>query len=98
MEPQNMYRVRIWDNFHYMDEEEAFDHGTFETYEQALAAAKKIVEESVEEHGYDNAQYTMFGDDPGILCPPGASHPHFSAWDYAAELCKRHQSQANPDA
>jgi len=82
------YTVRVWDNFHYMEEDEAYNHGTFETYEEALAAAKAIVEESLSgcvpitgnaEELYE--RYVMFGDDPGIMGPPGT--PHFSAWTYA---------------
>ncbi len=88
------FRVRVWDNFHYMDDEEAYDLGEFDTYEEALEAAKRIVEESVRHHGYDNAQYTMFGEDPGILGPK-TDHPLFSARDYARELCAAKETTEN---
>jgi hypothetical protein len=86
------FRLRVWDNFHYMDESEAFDHGEFDTYEEALAAAMQIVEESVAHHGFKMEEYAMFGDDSGIICPPGDSQPLFSARDYARELCEKHKN------
>ena len=82
------FLVRVYDNFHHMDEQESYDRGEYGTFEEALAAAKEIVERSVAEHGFDHAMYTMFGEDPAIVCPPGNPHPRFSAWDYAAELCE----------
>jgi hypothetical protein len=90
---EKLYTVRVWDNFHYMEEDEAYNHGTYETYEEALAAAKTIVEDSLQECAPNpnnpdklNAdelyhRYVLFGDDPGIMGPPGT--PHFSAWNYA---------------
>lgn len=91
MEQTGKYRVRVWDNFHYMEEDEAYDLGSFDTFEEALAAAKARVEQSVAEHGFDYETYTGFGEDPGIICPPETEHPHFSAWDYARELCEAHR-------
>lgn len=88
MRDESRYTVRVWDNFHYMEEDEAYDAGSFDTYEEALARAKAIVEESVAHHRYDMAEYCGFGDDPGILCPAGTTHPRFSARDYARELCE----------
>ncbi len=41
------YRVMIDDNFHYMDEDERCDSGTFKTYEEAVSAAKEIVDRSL---------------------------------------------------
>jgi hypothetical protein len=40
-----MYRVMVDDNFHYMDEDERFEHGSFPTAEEAIAACKRIVDE-----------------------------------------------------
>ena len=37
----------IDDNFHYMDEDERCDSGTFKTYEEAVSAAKEIVDRSL---------------------------------------------------
>jgi hypothetical protein len=81
------YRVTIADNFHYMDESEYVDGGEFATYDDALARARAIVDESLAsnwEAGMSPAdlmaRYTMFGDDPFIV---PAQEPRFSARDYA---------------
>ncbi len=42
-----VYKLKVYDNFHYMDEEEAYMHGEFDTYEEALKKAKSIVEEHI---------------------------------------------------
>lgn len=83
-----LYLVRVWDNFHYMDDDEAYAHGYFATYEAALAAAKAIVDQSLVDCGVGSSnaedwyqRYTMFGEDPAIFGPAGT--PHFSAWAYA---------------
>jgi hypothetical protein len=68
------YTVFIDDNFHYMDESYRCKHGDFETGEEALEAAKRIVDESLASlhtEGmtasklYDH--YVTFGDDPFII-------------------------------
>ena len=87
MEPTTKYRVLAVDNFHYMEEDNTLEHGQFETYEEALAAAQKIVEESVANHKYDLEMHRQFGDDAILMCPEGTEHPPFKAWVYAAELC-----------
>ena len=85
----NAYRVRVWDNFHYMEEEEAYDLAeTFPTAEAAIAAAKGIVERSCAEVDYDYSTYTGFGEDPGVIAPPGAERVDFSAWNYAQQVCE----------
>ena len=83
------YKVIVYDNAHYMDESESYTHGEFETYEAALSAAKKLVDDEL-----GNAfkpgmppedlyrQFAAFGVDP-VIVPP--SEPPFSAWDYAKE-------------
>lgn len=85
------YIVRIYDNFHYMDEDNIYDQGTYDTYEEALAVAKRIVEEEIDHYGFDMGLYCGFADEPDILCPPGTGHPRFSARDYARELCEKRQ-------
>jgi hypothetical protein len=81
------YRVTIADNFHYMDESEYLDGGVFATYDEALARAKAIVEESLASNWQAGdtpdalmARYTMFGDDAFIV---PAQAPRFSGRDYA---------------
>jgi len=38
------YRVKVDDNFHFMDEGERWCLGTFASYEEALTAATQMVE------------------------------------------------------
>ncbi len=90
------FRVRMYDNFHYMDEDNCYDHGTFDTYEEALAAAKKLVEEEIVHYGYDMSLYCGFADEPGILGPPGVPIERFSARDYARELCAARENKPLP--
>ncbi len=95
--PKRPFTVRVADNFHYMDESESYEHGAFETLEDAIVASKRIVDEflaSALKPGMTAealfSQYKSFGDDPYIL---GSSEPGvpFSAWTYAelrcSELC-----------
>ena len=88
------YKLKIYDNLHYMDDEEAYLHGSFNSYEAALAAAKKIVEEFINsnyEKGFKpedlTSQYKMFGEDPVVINPLGEVQK-FSAWNYAEEYAK----------
>ncbi len=90
------YLVYVDDNFHFLDENERYRLGEFETCEEAMAACKKIVDEFLEK-GYKEGMsfeelysgYTGFGEDPFIISDDKACF--FSAWDYAkkrsAELC-----------
>lgn len=91
------YKVLVDDNFHYMDESERYAAGEFATLDEALAVARKIVDEwlaSAYTPGMTAdalmASYAMFGDDPFIVSRE-ASGILFSARDYArqrvAELC-----------
>ena len=88
------FKVRIRENSHYMDESEAYDHGTFATYVEAEAACRKIVDDYLASarKAVMSAEdlfrsYTMFGEDPTIdgAAPDGA---RFSAWDYARRRCR----------
>jgi len=102
------YKVEVDDNFHFMDEDERWCLGEFATYEEALAAAKRMVEEffgddivgETAEELFEG--YTMMGDDPFIVPFAGASVPksHFSAWDYAKEyaehLVAKQTNRGNP--
>ena len=85
------YKVMVDDNFHYMEEDERWEYGTFATAAAAFAACRKVVDESlIAEYRpgitatqlYD--RYTSFGDEPFIVAPPGAAEDvSFSARDYA---------------
>ncbi len=41
------YTVMVDDNFHYMDEEHRYAIGEFSTFEKAVVACKKIVDEEL---------------------------------------------------
>jgi len=93
------YRIFTGDNFHLYDETEVDDGGTYATEEEAIAAARMIVDKSLRwerrniRNKYDPDelydQYTDFGDSP-VIRPD--TEPPFSAWDYArgrcVEICK----------
>jgi hypothetical protein len=86
------YRLFVDDNYHHMDENERYCAGSFASYGEALAKAKAIVDEFLEQ-GHKNGMtsrelyegYVGFGEDPFII---PASQPPFSAWDYAKERCE----------
>jgi hypothetical protein len=74
-----------------MDESESYTHGEFPTAEEALAAAKKLVDEDLASACSPGMppedlyrQFATFGVDP-VIVP--ALEPPFSAWDYAKERC-----------
>jgi hypothetical protein len=87
------YKVMIDDNFHYMDEDERRELGTYGSVEEALAACRNVVDAWLAANykpGMSSAelieQYKSFGDDPFIMTLPGARvEAKFSAWDYAAK-------------
>ena len=65
------YKVWIDDNFHFMNENERFFHGEFDTPTQSIVASQKIVDDNIEsikeqETDPDKAyeRYVCFGDDP----------------------------------
>jgi len=89
------FKVLVDDNFHYQDESERYEHGDFDTYEEAVDACKKIVDQCLghplSERDRKSAaelysRYMAFGDDPFVSpSPPGEE---FSAWKYAEKRCK----------
>lgn len=84
-----VYRLRICDNFHYMDEDEAYTTGWFFSAEDAIAEARRAV---LQDWGGGTtaeemfSHYTSFGKDPSILGTPEVS---FSAWGFAREEAAR---------
>lgn len=76
-----------------MDDSDAYNHGEYETYEDALVAAKAIVEEFFV-HNYKNGvtaeyllgQYSQYGEDPIILPNEPGENKTFSARTYAEEI------------
>lgn len=90
----NMFEVHVADNFHYMDENEVYTHGDFESWADAVAAARKIVDRCLAEYMKPGITadklyqyYVAFGDDPFITPVPEGEK--FSAWDYAKERCRK---------
>lgn len=84
-----VFTVTVRDNFHYGDESEWYDSGSFSSLEEAENAAKKIVDEYLESAYESNTpasglylSYTCFGEDPFIV------ESSFSAWDYAKQRCE----------
>jgi hypothetical protein len=84
--------VFVDDNFHYMNEDERYKAGVFASYEDALAEAKRIVDEDLAYNMKPGMtadalyeQYIQFGEDPFII--PAGKDDGFSAWDYAKTQC-----------
>ena len=85
-----MFKVRVADNFHYIDPDEVYTHGDFSTWEDAVAAAKRIVDSCLAEYFREGmtpdalfSMYTSFGDDP--YNDPAPLGKKFCGWDYAKE-------------
>jgi hypothetical protein len=91
------YRVLVDDNFHFMDEDERYGVGVFESYAEAVAKCERIVEDCLRvqlQPGMTADElyrmYMMFGEDPWIAGKPEGPSS-FSAWDFARtrtrEIC-----------
>ncbi len=85
------YEVFVDDNFHYMDEDERYSSGEFQTYSEALRHAKRIVDKSLRDlhetgKSADDliASYVSFGQDPWIRPTPQGTE-RFSARAYAPQ-------------
>ncbi len=87
------WTVYVDDNFHYMDEDERYCLGAFDSIDAAVAACRNIVDEFLKDNPAKTAdelydQYTSFGEDPWIKGPfPASDAPSFSAWSYARQRC-----------
>ncbi|MHC4183907.1 MAG: hypothetical protein ACYSR0_11215 [Planctomycetota bacterium] len=95
-----MFYLRIYDNFHHMDESSAYNHGKYKTYELALGAARSLVREFFIENRRSGmtkeellAAYSMYGEEPIIRSDENADFEPFSAREYAKEVagdfCKK---------
>jgi hypothetical protein len=90
------YKVMVDDNFAYMDEDERFEHGSFETTAEAIAACRRLVDADLLKYYKPGMtatdlyeQYTSFGCDPFIVATDTTEEPVvFSAWQYAQERSK----------
>lgn len=85
--------VMVDDNFNFMDSGERYKDGEYESYGEAVARCKAIVDEYLESDlkPGDTADslynsYTMFGEDPYII---GDGDYAYSSWDYAKERCNK---------
>jgi len=86
------FEVFVDDNFHYQDESERYKHGEYQTWEEAVATCKQIVDAELlplYKPGKSAAElyysYTSFGEDPFIR--PAPHGERFSAWEYARQRC-----------
>jgi hypothetical protein len=68
------FELFVDDNYHHMDEDERYLHGTYETYDEAVVAAKKIIDGffAGTEQGKRSAEqlfsgWAQFGDNPFIV-------------------------------
>lgn len=85
------YLVRVFDNFHYGDVDEAYDEGSYATYEETFAAAQAVLRRSLEhlhKPGMSAADLcalnSLHGEDPAIIGPEGT--PHYSSREECAAL------------
>jgi hypothetical protein len=86
------YQVLVDDNYHYMDEDERWELGTFQNAEAAVGACRQMIdrwllasykEGVTAERLYEH--YVAFGEDPFIVAVGDAPAVQFSAWHYASE-------------
>lgn len=103
------YRLKIYDNFHYMDENEAYVTGFYEHCEGALLSAQLVVTQFLEAALEQNPElsaeellgmYRSFGEDPVIISDAEGDVPcGFSAWSFAEgfvqDLIARWDSQSH---
>jgi hypothetical protein len=71
-----VYKGYVDDAFHYMDERARYDHGSFRTADEAIAACRRIVGSDLADYAKQNSGitaahfyelYVMFGHDP-LVC------------------------------
>ncbi len=75
------YTVFVDDKYHYQDESERYRLGSFDTLDAAVGACKGVVDRWLKDtHNPEMsaselcAKYTMFGEDPFIVCTPRMAH------------------------
>jgi hypothetical protein len=99
------FHLRVYDNFHFADEFEAYNFGEYETYEDAIIAARAIVEEFFVHHWKRGMTaesllqgHAQYGEEPIILPSEPGENICFSARTYANEIaetvCKKLQQQS----
>lgn len=87
------YQIILHENGRYMDDEGRYDGPAFASQEEAIAAAKAMVDDDLRslkqpEMAADElfSSYTMFGVEPQIVSAGG--DVNFSAWAYAKTRCE----------
>jgi hypothetical protein len=94
--PSSHFTVIVDDNYHYMDKDHRYTAGEFDTWEEAVAKAREMVDSDIVaaiENGSTPEeaieQYLAFGEDPWITgdgdIPDG---DFFCAWSYAKARSK----------
>lgn len=95
------YKVFVADNYRSMDDSDDYEVGVFQTADEAIAAAQKVVDRDLEGRYQQGMKanelykhYAMFGDDPYIVpVEPATESLGFSARQYARlrsqEICAR---------
>jgi hypothetical protein len=91
--------VHVDDHAHYMDEDERYTLGTYESYEAAISACKRIVDECLDGYAAETAEdllrlYSAFGEDPWIEGPNPSGVASYSSWDYAKQRCRELRPKA----
>ena len=96
------YHVLVDDTFCVTDRSHRYTRGEYETYGEALAVCREIVDRFLRHECASGMpasavyfRYMVFGKEPSIVEYPESpdTSPGFSAWDYAKvrceELCSR---------
>ena len=98
------YNLKVYDNYHYADESEAYNHGWYSTFEEAEIAASAIVDEFLIlnwRRGMNPdvliAEYCLYGEDPVILPAENTVCRKFSGREYANEtaetICRKLENE-----
>ena len=101
---QLKYELYVDDNYYYMDEDERYKAGEFDTLEGAIAEAKRIIDDFLlttykKNPGFSAVdlfkEYTKYGVDPWIL----PNYSKYNSWEYAEkrskEICAMKESAIN---
>lgn len=90
---ERKWTVFVDDNFHYGEAGSGHILGVFDSYDAALAACRKIIDDFLTTSDAPSAekllsQFQSFGESPSLFATPeDHSRPRFSAWSYAQARC-----------
>ena len=92
MAKHGAYNVYVDDVFDLYDTSRRYCAGTYDSYEDAEAHCKKIIDDFVKEYGSTEENlslaYMLHGESPFIM--PSPKGKHFSASKYFTEATKKH--------